>query len=92
MRERSRMSHFRSEKKDNSSSLNLKPSNSRCSGPLISRLEHFQNTLGNRVLQRLLGTAVVQTNLRIGPTSDACEQEADRIADLAIRTPERRVR
>ncbi|HXE24718.1 MAG TPA: DUF4157 domain-containing protein [Roseiarcus sp.] len=43
--------------------------------------------LGNQATQRLLKRGAIQAKLAIGSSGDALEQEADRVADQAMRAP-----
>jgi Domain of unknown function (DUF4157) len=44
----------------------------------------LQQQLGNRLLQRLIGTGRIQTKHMIGKSGDNNEKEADRVADLVV--------
>jgi outer membrane protein OmpA-like peptidoglycan-associated protein len=44
--------------------------------------------LGNQVIQRLLGRHGIQAKLTVNDPGDRFEQEADRVADAVMRTPE----
>ncbi|HYO14628.1 MAG TPA: DUF4157 domain-containing protein, partial [Thermoanaerobaculia bacterium] len=55
---------------------------------LTSTILELQQTAGNRSLGRLLGGALLQTKLRIGPAGDTYEREADRMADTVLRMPD----
>jgi hypothetical protein len=49
---------------------------------------HLQRTAGNKAVQRLFKAGIIQAKLRIGQPNDVYEQEADRVADHVMRTPE----
>ena len=50
-------------------------------------LLHLQQFVGNRATQGLLSAGLLQAKLRIGPTGDSFEREADRMADAVLRMP-----
>jgi hypothetical protein len=52
---------------------------------LASTILGLQQTAGNRNVGRLLGGALLQPKLRIGPPGDVYEREADRVADTILR-------
>ncbi|HEV8239265.1 MAG TPA: DUF4157 domain-containing protein [Thermoanaerobaculia bacterium] len=52
---------------------------------LVSTLLGLQQATGNRSVGHLLGGALLQPKLRIGPPGDAYEREADRIAEAVLR-------
>jgi len=54
---------------------------------LTSSLLDLQRAAGNRTVAGLLGSALLQPKLRIGPPGDAYEREADRVADTVLRMP-----
>jgi Domain of unknown function (DUF4157) len=47
----------------------------------------LQRNVGNQSMHRLLGSAVIQTKLTVGPADDEYEREADRVADEVMRMP-----
>lgn len=57
--------------------------------PIVTKQTHatrIEQTAGNMALQRMFETAVLQTKLRVGSTTDPLEREADRIADAVMTT------
>jgi hypothetical protein len=48
-------------------------------------LLHLQKTYGNRYVQRLLNSKMVQAKLTVNAPNDVYEQEAERVADAATR-------
>lgn len=52
---------------------------------------HLQGSMGNRAVERLFRSGVLQAKLRIGQPNDAYEQEADRVADQVMRMPDNTV-
>lgn len=48
----------------------------------VNMINHLQQTHGNRYIRR-----VIQAKLKIGQPNDKYEQEADRVAELMMRTP-----
>lgn len=53
---------------------------------LFDRVLHMQRTIGNQAVQRLIGTGVIQANLKFGQANDSYEQEADRAAEQVMHT------
>ena len=61
------------------------------SEPMSSPVEyvlHLQRTIGNRAVNRLLKSGVLQAKLKIGQPGDIYEQEADRVAEQVMRMTE----
>jgi hypothetical protein len=54
----------------------------------IDHIMFLQRTIGNKAVQRLFKSGVIQAKLKIGQPNDIYEQEADRIADIVMRIPE----
>ncbi len=54
----------------------------------VGRLLHLQRTIGNREVQRLLDSRVIQAKLTVSRPDDIHEQEADRVADQVLRMPD----
>ncbi len=54
----------------------------------VDRIVSLQQTIGNRAVQRLFKSGMIQAKLRIGQPNDVYEQEADRVADQVMRMPE----
>jgi len=54
----------------------------------VARILHLQRTIGNRAVQRLFATGVIQAKLKIGRPGDIYEQEADRVAEQVMSMPE----
>ncbi|MDD1744616.1 MAG: DUF4157 domain-containing protein [Candidatus Methanoperedens sp.] len=48
----------------------------------------LQRTIGNRAVERLIRSGVLQAKLRIGQPGDKYEQEADRVAEQVMKIPE----
>ena len=46
----------------------------------VDQISFLQQTVGNRQVQRLLGSGVIQAKLKVNKPGDSYEQEADRIA------------
>jgi len=55
---------------------------------LANRILFMQRTAGNQAVSRLMRSGALQAKLRIGQPGDKYEQEADRVADEAMRMPE----
>jgi hypothetical protein len=53
-----------------------------------SRILSLQQTAGNRTVQRMLKSGILQAKLRIGQPNDVYEREADRVAERVMRMPE----
>lgn len=49
----------------------------------------LQNTVGNQAVQRLFKSGHLQAELKIGPSNDIYEQEADRVADQVMSMPDK---
>ncbi|HEY9206912.1 MAG TPA: DUF4157 domain-containing protein [Candidatus Methanoperedens sp.] len=54
----------------------------------VDRILFLQRTIGNQAVQRLIKTGALQAKLRIGQPGDIYEQEADRVAEQVMRTPD----
>jgi len=54
----------------------------------INHILHFRRTIGNKAVQRLFKSGVIQAKLKIGQPGDKYEQEADRVADQVMSMPE----
>ena len=78
---------FKTEKIGNSSSQTDKPSLSPLINSPIHQIYSLQRTVGNREVERLLKSGVVQAKLKVNEPGDVYEQEADRIADQVMATP-----
>lgn len=50
-----------------------------------NRMLNFQQSMGNRAVQRLIGSGAIQAKIKIGETKDHYEQEADQVADQVLR-------
>ncbi|NOZ70118.1 MAG: hypothetical protein GXP46_12960 [Deferribacteres bacterium] len=76
--------------------ISRKPqSREKVSSPKIKRADsnpahilHLHQTLGNRAVQRLFASGVIQPKLKIGRSGDIYEQEADRVAEQVMSMPE----
>ena len=66
-----------------------KPARSSSSANPLLKL---QRLIGNQAVQRLLRSPYIQTKLRVSSPRDPYEQEADRVADTAMRMSEREVK
>ena len=64
---------------------NLSP---RVSSP-VDQISFLQQTVGNRQVQRLLRSGVIQTKLKVNQRGDSYEQEADRTSEHVLATPAR---
>src|SRR4029434_11216380 len=53
----------------------------------IGRIYSLQRTVGNREVERLLKSGVIQAKLKVNEPGDIYEQEANRIADEVMATP-----
>src|SRR5262245_63101251 len=53
----------------------------------IDRIYSLQRTVGNREVERLLKSGVIQAKLKVNEPRDLYEQEADRIADQVMEPP-----
>ena len=53
----------------------------------VDQISFLQQTVGNRQVQRLLGSGVIQAKLKVNKPGDSYEQEADRIAAQTLATP-----
>ncbi len=68
-----------------------KPQKSNYSQPVnssIDRILFLQRTIGNQAVGRVIKSGALQAKLRIGQRGDIYEQEADRVAEQVMRTPE----
>ena len=53
----------------------------------IDRIYYLQRTVGNREVERLLKSGLIQAKLKVNEPGDCYEQEADRIGDQVMATP-----
>ena len=53
----------------------------------IGRIYSLQRTVGNREVERLLKSGVIQAKLKVNEPGDIYEQEADRVADQMMAVP-----
>src|SRR4029077_18758578 len=53
----------------------------------IGRIYSLQRTVGNREVERLLKSGVIQAKLKVNERGDIYEQEADRVADQMMAVP-----
>ena len=79
-------------KKGNSVSQKRKTGFSQSLNSPVDRILFLQRTIGNRAVQRLFKSGVIQAKLKIGAPNNIYEQEADRVADAVMRMPEPQVR
>ncbi len=56
----------------------------------IARVQFLQRTIGNKAVQKLIGSRTLQAKLGIGQPGDKYEQEADKVAEQVMRMPEPR--
>ncbi len=49
---------------------------------------YLQGSIGNRAVERLFKSGILQAKLRIGDPDDVYEQEADWVAERIMRMPE----
>ena len=54
----------------------------------VEHIVHLQRTVGNRTVNRLLESGVIQAKLKIGQTGGVYEKEADRVVDRVMRMDE----
>src|SRR5512137_1323143 len=54
----------------------------------LGKLLHLQRTVGNRELQRLLSSGLIQAKLTVSRPDDIYEKEADQVADRVMRMPD----
>ena len=57
----------------------------------VNRILYLQRTIGNQAVQRMVRSGALQAKLRIGQPGDVYEQEADRVANAVMMTPEPQV-
>jgi uncharacterized protein DUF4157 len=57
-------------------------------GSRVKSIVSLQRALGNRAVERLYRSGLIQTKLTIGAPHDSYEQEAGRVADPVMRMPE----
>ena len=55
----------------------------------VDQISFLQQTVGNRQVQRLLRSGVIQAKLKVNEPGDSYEQEADRISGHVLATPAR---
>jgi predicted transcriptional regulator len=58
------------------------------SDSVAGRVAVLQRSIGNRAVERLFRSGVLQAKLKIGRPNDIYEQEADRVAEQVMRMPE----
>jgi Domain of unknown function (DUF4157) len=87
-----RMSRSKQETKEGAAISSASPRSSlaRTAEPIapMASLLALQPTHGNRFVQRLLGSGLIQTKLTVSEPEDPHEQEADRVADQIMRMQE----
>ena len=54
----------------------------------VGQIFSLQRTVGNREVERLLKSGVIQAKLRVNEPGDFYEQEAEHVADRVIRIPQ----
>jgi Domain of unknown function (DUF4157) len=74
-------------KTGNSSSQANKANLSPIRNSPVDQISFLQRTVGNRGVERLLKSGVIQAKLKVNEPGDIYEQEADRIADQVLATP-----
>ena len=86
MGEKTKLSAKTPETKSENSCSQVKKTNfSKSNDSPISQLLFLQRTVGNRAVEGLLKSGVIQAKLTIGQPGDIYEQEADRVADQVMR-------
>jgi hypothetical protein len=55
---------------------------------MAGQMAVLQRTIGNRAVERLFRSGVLQTKVKIGQQNNVYEQEADRVAEQVMRMPE----
>ncbi len=55
---------------------------------IVDRILFLQRTIGNQAVVKLIKSGALQPKLRIGEPDDIYEQEADRVAEQVMKTPE----
>ena len=53
--------------------------------PPVRNIMFLQQTIGNRAVERLYRSGMIQAKLTIGAPNDLYEQEADKVADQVMR-------
>ncbi len=86
MNEREMVAEMTPDKKENRSSRKWKADFSHNSA--ADRVMFLQRTIGNQAVENMIRSGTLQAKLRIGPTGDKYEQEADRVAEAVVRMPE----
>ena len=76
----------------NSSSQANKTNVSPLTNSPIDQISFLQRTVGNREVERLLKSGVIQAKLTIGQAGDVYEQEAHRLSEQVISMPETQLR
>ncbi|MFX0197879.1 MAG: DUF4157 domain-containing protein [Candidatus Hodarchaeota archaeon] len=79
-------------KKGNSVSKLPKPNFPHPLNSSVDQILFLQRTTGNQAVQRLIKSGSVHPNLKISQPNDIYEQEADRIAERVLHTPETQVK
>ncbi len=91
MRERVKIVTKKHEAKlKNTASQTRKPARSQSLNSPVDRILFLQRTIGNRAVEGLFKSGVIQAKLNIGQPGDKYEQEADRVAEQFMRMPEPR--
>lgn len=89
MGEKSRLAAKTSDAKKESSVSQTKKTNPfHSKNSPINQILFLQRTVGNRAVEGLLKSGVIQAKLTIGQPGDIYEQEADRVAEQVIRMPD----
>ncbi|MBW2664140.1 MAG: DUF4157 domain-containing protein [Deltaproteobacteria bacterium] len=78
-------------KKDNSVTKSRKTDYSQSKWSPADHVLYLQRTIGNKAVQRLINSGVLQAKLRIGQLGSKYEQEANCIADEVMQMPEPKV-
>lgn len=78
-------------KKNNLISNSLKNDFNKSKKSPGDKILFLQKTIGNQAVQRMIRSAIIQEKLGIGQPGDIYEQEADRVAEQVMRTPELQV-
>ena len=70
-------------------SLNVKGlSRTRRADPVTDRIAVLQRSIGNRAVEGLFRSSILQAKFKIGRSNDIYEQEADRVAGQVMQMPE----
>lgn len=88
MAERVALTAKRQETEQKRSSLFKRKFDSHSLGSATDRILQLQKTAGNKTVQKLIKSGILQAKLKIGQPNDIYEQEADRVAEQVMRMPD----